>query len=73
MSIEGSRCKLLWVHTFHIGQQPGFHPCCAGSPFGQQSWAISERHRLGQQSPFPPALLHLPSDFSQERYLGVGV
>lgn len=67
---ERTQCKWHWVHIFHMGQQPCRHCCHAGNPFGQQSCATSKCHRQRQHSPFPPALLPLPSNFCQERYFG---
>lgn len=69
-SVEGNGCKWLWVPVFHMEQQPCCCCHCAGDPFGQQSCATSEQPGLRQQSPFPPAPLHLPSNFCQERYFG---
>lgn len=73
-SVEGTRCKWLWVQVFRMGQQPCHHPCRAGGPFSShRSCAPPERHGLRHRSPFPSAPPRLPSDFCQERCIGARI
>lgn len=56
--------------VFFTWQQPH---CRAVGTFSRQSCIISKRHRLRKLSPFPPAPLHVPPSFCQERYFGEGM